>query len=191
MVDSVLVPSAPRGVELSGRTTVDVNEYRVRGRFHFKIDDAGNFVLEFSSTSAMGGHREDVVVSWWADTLRVLDRERGAFYQGAEVNGLAADGLDLPVDVTAIVQRVLADVTCASVSRVRTTPHGVEGRTGGGRFSARIEEMRIVSADWPAPLGSKRGHERLRVDYRYRNGVLSGLVVRIPGPRWRVRFDGS
>ena len=73
VVDSAFLASGLHdGVDVSGHTTIDVNQYRVNGRFQLRVNEAGDMTLEFTSTSPMGGRREDVVFSYWQDTLRVF-----------------------------------------------------------------------------------------------------------------------
>jgi hypothetical protein len=100
LVDSALSGSGLRGgIEARGRVTIDVNQYRVRGRFVMTVTPGGDLTFDIVSTTMIGGHREDAVLSFYADTLRVLDRERGRFYQGADVDAMVADGAGLPVDL--------------------------------------------------------------------------------------------
>jgi hypothetical protein len=96
IVDSILAGSGWREpLDMTGRVMFDVKQYRVQGRFQLTAPGDGNLTFEFSGTMAMGGHHEDVVVSFYDDTLRVLDRERGRFYEGEEANALVSEGLDI------------------------------------------------------------------------------------------------
>ena len=55
LADSLLRESGLTGdFELTGRTTIDVNQYRVRGRFALTVSRDDDVVLEFTSTSPMG-----------------------------------------------------------------------------------------------------------------------------------------
>jgi hypothetical protein len=90
--DSFLANAFPRPLSMRGRATFDVDSYRVRGRFDLQLAANGDAVLEFAGSTLLGGHREDAVISLSSDTLRVLDRERGHYYEGDDVTGLVESG---------------------------------------------------------------------------------------------------
>ena len=56
---------------MKGKVTIDVKQYRVRGRFDMKSDAGGNFTFEFTSSAALGGLHEDVVISCFNDTHKL------------------------------------------------------------------------------------------------------------------------
>ncbi len=189
-VDSLLAHARLRQVHVRGRATIDVDDYRVRGRFLLDVDADGAMTLAIESTVGMGSRREDVVVAWAADTLRVLDRERGDYWEGEAVDARLAEALDEPVDAGALVRRVLLALRCAAFDGARARADGLAGRLEGEPFRVALRHGRPERAEWPAPVG-RDGSERLRVEYRWIDGRLRGLTVRIPGRRWRLRLDGE
>ena len=177
-------------MHVRGRAQVDVDDYRVRGRFRLDIDAAGTMTLALESSGPMSGPRTDVVVGWAVDTLRVLDREHGEYLEGEAVDARAAEVLDEAVDVAALVRRVLLAVRCADLEGARLDAAALSGRVDGGAFRVEFAGGRADRGDWPAPLERAEG-ERLRVDYRWEGGRLRGLTVRLPGRRWRVWLNGE
>jgi len=195
VVDSAFSASGLRdGLEVSGRTTIDVNQYRVNGRFQLRVSDTGDMILEFTSTSPMGGRREDVVFSYWQDTLRVFDREQGRFFEGDEVDELAEDGMGFEVNLAQVLRRVfLHPSDCDRFSDIRQSDDGrdLTGRVDGERFGLSFERGHIARADWPAPFSGAGASERLEVDYRWEGARLTGLTILAPVRRWRVRLDAE
>ncbi len=56
-------------------------------------------VFEFTSTILFGQEREDFVFSLSSDTLRIVDRERGAYYEGDDAVWFLAESLEADFDV--------------------------------------------------------------------------------------------
>jgi hypothetical protein len=195
VVDSAFATSGLHAVlDLNGHTSIDVNQYRVNGRFSLRVDEPGNMIFEFTSTSPMGGRREDVLVSYWEDTLRVFDRERGRYYEGDEVDEQVEEGAGFAVDLGELLRRVfLHTPDCARISDVRRAEDGGDlgGRIDGGSFSVRFDGGRAVRSDWPAPFSGPGAGERLEVDYRWEAGRLSGMTILAPVRSWRVRLDAD
>ena len=192
VVDSAFSASGLRdGLEVTGHTTIDVNQYRVNGRFTLRVSETGDMILEFTSTSPMGGSREDVVLSYWQDTLRVFDRERGRFFERGEVDELVEEGVGFEVDLAQVLRRVfLHPPDCERFTEIRRADDGgdLTGRIDGERFGMSFEGGRIARADWPAPFRGAVASERLEVDYRWEGGRLTGLTILAPVRRWRVRL---
>jgi len=195
-LDSLLAHGGLRGAPtMRGRATIDVNEYRVRGRFALTVSAGGNAVFEFTSSS-VGGGREDAVVSFFSDTLRVLDRERGAYHEGAAVDDLIAEVAGFQVDAAEVIRRMigipppcrrLAELRIegspeSAVVSVRLDGHGATVRFGGGR---------VRSCEWPAPFTGTSRSERLAVSYSWKGEVGEEITVWVPGLRWRIRLQSD
>lgn len=193
VVDSTFAASGLRvDRELQGHTSIDVNQYRVNGRFTLRLGATGNTVLEFTSTSPMGGRREDVLVSYWEDTLRVFDREQGRYFEGAEVDKTVSEGAGFDVDLAEVLRRVLLfSPDCARLGEIRAAEDGGDlgGRIDGDRFTVGFDGGRVARADWPAPFSGAGSGERLEVDYRWAGGRLVGMTILAPMRSWRIRLD--
>jgi hypothetical protein len=177
---------------MDGKVTIDAEQYRVRGRFTLTLSPAGDLVFEMTSTTAIGGHREDAVFSFFADTLRVLDREHGHFYEGADVDAMVSDALGADLDVAELVRRVAArPLDCTRVGALRVRPDGLDGHLDDGAFEVGFRAGRIASAVWPLPRNDRAGRESLSAAYSWRGGRLTGLTLWVPEERWRIRLTGE
>lgn len=196
---------------MTGRVKIDVKQYRVTGRFRMTATGDGDVTFEFTGTMALGGHHEDVVVSFHGGELRILDRERARFYEGAEADVLIRDGLDVDWDLAQLIRRITAQPPgCERLSTVsysqRDGSARLEGRLDTRRFKLEFEGGRIVKASWPVP--SERGSEdRMNVTYQWedanpagdaqngqaavRGATLRQVVVFLEGRRWRVKLDAK
>jgi hypothetical protein len=185
---------------MRGKLTLDVKQYRVRGRFELSTTARGYLTLEITSTTALGGHREDMVLSFYEDTLRVLDRERGHFYEGEEVNGVVSDGIGVYWDLAGVLRLIMVRAAgCDRFESVSTSPSGggreVAGRFDGEEFRLNFAKGRILEAYWPAVLGG-RPDDRLRITYRWVPAAggearLTELVVFLEERRWRVKLKSD
>jgi len=189
-VDSFFTATFPRPLDMRGRATFDVESYRLRGRFVLKASADGDAVLEFGGATLLGGHREDVVVSLVDDTLRVLDRERGRYYEGDQVERLVASGTRTPGAWGPGLRRVLAD-GCAGVESVRSREHGLEGQAADGPFELKVASGRLSEAIWPNPAPEDTFGDRLEVRYRWRNGAPQEIEALLPTRGWRVRLEAD
>lgn len=198
-IDSLFrATSAAGAFTVSGRTTIDINQYRVRGRFSLEVSDSGNVLLEYTSSGVMGGGHEDVAFSLYDDTLRVLDRERGRFYQGEQVSELIRSGIDVDCDATALVKRVFATPPpCDEISEAQIVAGArteLSGRFRGGRFQAQFVQGRLTHAVWPG-LFSNSGTGNLELTYRWKEGSalrrLQQLVLWVEARRWRVVLNAE
>jgi hypothetical protein len=204
VVDSILAGSGWREpVDMTGAVTFDVKQYRVKGRFRLTAPGDGDLVFEFTGTMAMGGHHEDVVVSLYRDTLRVLDRERGRYYEGAGANALVSEGLDLGLDAAELLRRITGrSPPCARLSSLSVSRRGgsgtrLDGRIDGKRFRMEFEDGRVTEATWPIIVAG-REEDRLRVNYDWTVGssgsnraYLKELVAFLEGRRWRVKLNAN
>jgi hypothetical protein len=159
----------------------------------------------------LGGHHEDVVMSFHGGELRILDRERARLYEGAEADALIRDGLDVDWNLVQMIRRITAQSPrCERLSTVsysrRERSARLEGRIDGGRFKLEFEGDRIVAASWP--VHSERGSDdRMNVTYRWeapdrtsdvqetpaadQGTTLSLVEVYLEGKRWRVKLEAN
>jgi hypothetical protein len=189
-VDSFFARAFPRPLEMRGRATFDVESYRVRGRFVLRAMPDGDAVLEFGGATLLGGHREDVVVSITDDTLRVLDRERGRYYEGEDVERLVESGTHTAGAWAIGLRRVLAD-GCGAVVSVRAVEDGLEGKAEDGAFELETDKERLTAATWPNPAPEDTFGDRLEVRYRWGNAGLLGIEALLPTRGWRVRLEAD
>jgi hypothetical protein len=199
-LDSAFTLSGWRSpMDLTGKVKLDVKQYRVQGRFRAHFAGNGDFTFEFAGTMVMGGHHEDVVVSFNDGRLYVLDRERGRFYEGEETNRLTREGLGTDWDMVFLVRAITAiPPACDRLSRIEVRWIGdgsaeLDGRVDGESFSARFEGGRIERASWPL-ISAAGKDDRLSVRYRWRAGegrarTLEELEGFVEGRRWRIILD--
>jgi len=196
VLDSLLARSGLRGAPpMRGRVTIDVNEYRLRGRFTLTVSAAGDALFEFASSS-VGGGREDAVVSFYSDTLRVLDRERGVYHEGAGVDTLVSEAAGFHVDAAEVVRRVIGvPPTCRRLADLRVEESGesvvVSARLDGHDATQRFAGGRAHSGEWPAPFTGTAREERLAVAYRWKGAAAAEITVWVPGLRWRIRLQAE
>jgi hypothetical protein len=199
-VDSVLALSGWRNnVAMAGRVTFDVRQYRVRGRFQLTAEPDGDLVFEFSGNMVLGGRHEDVVLSWYDGELRVLDRERGRLYEGADVDGLIAEGLGEQWDVADLIRLVTArKPDCSRLSSVELSGRGermrLDGRLDGESFRLDYNGGRLTDASWPVRVVGGSG-DRLEVAYTWETvpgagkRALTSAVLFLEGRRWRIKLE--
>jgi len=195
-LDSLLANGGLRGAPpMRGRATIDVNEYRVRGRFVLTVSEGGDVLFEFTS-NAVGAGREDAVVSLFADTLRVLDRERGAYHEGTAVDDLVAEAAGFGVDAAEVMRRVVGVAPpCDRLSALRiegsAEAPAVSARLDGGGVTVRFGDGRLRSSEWPAPFAGTARSERLAVSYRWAGAAPAEITVLVVGLRWRIRLQAD
>jgi hypothetical protein len=187
-LDSVLARSLPaRPWALAGRATFDVDDYRVRGRYSLTVDASASALFEFTGTMLFGGHREDIVLSLSADTLRVLDREHGAYYQGAQVDDLIERGTRTRGEWVAALRSILGFAgACSETLEMRTDGEHVSGLVDGGAYVLSMEGGRLLNASWPDPTASRTYSDRLDVRYAWRGDALASLTMALPVRGWRI-----
>lgn len=197
LIDSVMAGSGLRsGVRMKGRVTIDVNQYRVRGRFLMTLSPDGDLTFDLTSTTMIGGHREDAVLSFYSDTLRVLDRERGRFYEGADVDAMVADAAGVAVDLGALLRLATGRTPpCGRIADVAVSRGGagidLEGRLEGRPFEVVLDRGRIVRSVWPLPLSGDARRDPVETGYGWAQGRLDRLTVYVPARRWRVKLDAD
>jgi hypothetical protein len=189
-LDSVLARGLPgRPWRCSGKATFDVEEYRVRGRYRLTVSGRQSILFEFEGTMLLGGHREDIAVSLEDDTLRVLDREHGAYYAGDDVNALIQRGTGTGGDWVGAI-RALVGYTpeCSERLEIRGDGEHVSGLLDGGAFVLTTDGRRLQRASWPDPTASRTYSDRLDVRYEWDAGRLAGITVSLPKRGWRIKL---
>jgi len=190
-VNELLALAARGELAMSGRVTIDVNQYRVRGRFHLYISAKGDVTLEYTSSGVMGGGREDAAFAFASDTLRVFDREHGDFYEGDDVVELVAGATERRIDVAALLRRITArPVDCDGTEFRPERATGGKGTWNGGEFRLRRDPAtnRLLEASWHlASLDADA-----EITYRWDGpDRLTGLTVEVPAYRWRIRLEAD
>ncbi len=189
-LDSVLARTLPvRPWNCSGKATFDVDEYRVRGRYRLTVGGRESLLFEFEGTMLMGGHREDVAVSLQDDTLRVLDREHGAYYVGDDVDLLIERGTGATGNWVDAV-RAVAGFTpeCSQRLEMRSDGEHISGLIDGGAFVLTTDGFRLQRASWPDPTASRTYSDRLELSYDWDAGRLAGITVSLPKRGWRIKL---
>jgi hypothetical protein len=196
-LDSLLLESGlAAGIHMEGKATIDVEQYRVRGRFALRLSPGGDLTFEITSTTMLGGRREDAVLSFYADTLRVLDREGGSYYEGEDAGAFVAEGLGHPIDLAELLRRATGRAPdCRRVSGVghRRARGGVEvvGRIDGEDFRLEFVGPRLARAFWPLPLAGRRARDTMEARYQWRGEALAELVLYVPERRWRIKLSAE
>ena len=201
-LDSLYAEGFPRPLSISGHATVDADQYKVRGQIQLDARAPGEVVLEFTSAVLFGQAREDVVFSSVDDTLRIVDRERGAYYEGVDAESFLARSLDTDLDVRRVLVLVFGGCPpCAELSDVRLTPRSsgsmvCTGTCDGDRFRVVFDEgRRLEEIDWPVRY-RLHGSDRLRVSYEWEPGAagektLRALTVSFEKREWRCKIKST
>jgi hypothetical protein len=174
---------------LGGKATFDVEDYRVRGRYRLTVRDRDAITFEFEGTMLLGGHREDVVVSLSGDTLRVLDRERGAYYVGTQVDELIERGTGTSGSWVGTV-RAVAGFTphCSGQLELREDGEHASGVIDDGAFVLTLDGSHLVRASWPDPTRSRTYRDRLEVTYTWDRERVTGITLALPVRGWRIKL---
>lgn len=189
-LDSMLARGLPAlPWRCAGHATFDVADYRVRGRYKLSVEGRDAIVFQFEGTMLLGGHREDVALSLTDDTLRVLDRERGAFYAGPEVDELIRKGTGVDGDWVDAVRSVAGfSPRCSDRLEMRSDGEHTSGLIDGGAYVLATDGVRLLEASWPDPTASRTFTDRLEVRYDWDAGRLAGITVTLPRRGWRIRL---
>ncbi len=185
---------------MAGKATFDIEQYRVRGQFNLLTDAGGRVGFEFSSSSLFGSRREEISLSIVEGTIRVLDRERGEYYEGEEVDVLLRTNLEMDIDAVEILKLVLGTMpSCSSLEQLMFRPKG----NGDVLFASRVsdqpvnmtfggERRKLVALEWPVRFEGG-DTDRLRVEYLWEmsatgNSRLKELILRIEEKGWRIKL---
>ncbi len=188
--DSLLTAAMPRPLAASGDALLDVDQYRFRGHVSVDVGAAGDAAVELSGSSLFGGHREDVAVSLADDTLRVLDRERGRFYEGESLDELLREGTGARADWTRMVARVFALPGCGwEIESLVVDENGARAAGPEGVVRLDIAGGRLEKAVWPNPIVAATYDDRLEVRYQWEGVRLEEITATLPERGWRVRMS--
>jgi hypothetical protein len=181
---------------------VDANQFRMRGQILLESRSAGDIVFEFTSTVLFGHDREDFVFSLVSDTLRIIDRERAAYFEGEDAVRFLAESLEADFDVPQTLELAFGShPPCGELSEVRyDVESSGEVVCRGTRFDKPFravfgrEHGRLEEVDWPV-RSVRYGGDRLHVDYEWRTGgggqTLSGVVLWLEEREWRCKIRSS
>ncbi|UCH84570.1 MAG: hypothetical protein JSW50_02425 [Candidatus Latescibacterota bacterium] len=192
---------APR-LTIQGKATIDANQNRIRGKIQVDVDSPRHIVFEFTSSILFGSKREDFVFSLVDDTLRIIDRERGEFYEGEEAEAVLRESLEADFAVPAALALALGghpgcdelddlDYKLGSGGKLEFSGKH-RGRSFRVVFGAG--HRRIDDVSWP--VFSRDGADQLEVDYRWESdakGVvrLSEVIMHVESRRWRCKIRSS
>ncbi len=152
-----------------------------------------DLTLRFRTSGAIGQQAEDLVVSLYADTLRILDRERAILYRPADIDTMMAD-VGGARAVTDWIDRLrLWPPDCDRFREVNLSGEDkIEGRLDGEPFgvsrlpgSGPGSDYRPTAAFWDVAIPGEADDE-LRVSYRWREQGLSEVRLELERRRWRV-----
>jgi hypothetical protein len=183
--------------------TVDAEQLRMRGKIVLDVRAPRELVFEFTSTMLFGHEREDFVFSVSGDTLRIIDREHGAYYEGADAEDFLADSFETDFDLPQMLSLALGsrppcdELTDLSFD-VRSSGETVcSGRRFGKPFHVNFaeEDRRIREVEWPV-RSERYSSDRLRVGYDWAAGggegrVLDGLVLALEVREWRCKIKSA
>lgn len=188
---------------IQGKATIDADQNQIRGKIRVDADSPRRITFEFTSSVLFGSRREDFVFSLAGDTLRIIDRERGAYYEGAEAEEVLRESLDADFAVAAVIALALgAHPPCADLDELSYRL----GSGGEVAFTGKLagHQVRVVFAagsrrlekvSWP--IFSARGEaDQLDVEYDWERrsdagAVLRGVVMRLETRRWRCKIRAS
>ncbi len=187
-------------VSMSGKITFDVEQYRIRGQFTLTANPSGGMGFDFSTSALFGNQHEDISMSTAGGVVRVLDRERGRYYEGEEVDELLKEMVGLDLDVGEIVSLVLGAMPpCGDLQEKRISL----SRNGDVVFASRSldEGVRIVfggerrtirKIEWPISFADGK-ITPLLADYDWENDdggnrLLKRLVLSVSEKGWRIKL---
>ncbi len=177
---------------MSGDAVLDVEQFRFRGHFRIDATESGDALLELGGSTLFGGNREDVVVSFVDDTLRVFDRERGRFYEGEDLDALIGDATHARADWGRVVACVLAlPAHCVGIEAFAHDEDGARGRDSRGSFRLITEGGRLTKATWPDPIEGATFDDRLEVRYGWQGARLTEVTAGLPVRGWRARLTAG
>lgn len=190
-------------VLVEGKATVDANDYHMRGKIRLDAGAPGEVVFEFASTILFGNQREDFVFSVHEDTLRIVDRERGAYYEGLEAEEFLAESMETDFDVAAMMFLALGghppcdELTDVSIKVAGDGGFVCTGRHLGDAFRLDFEGRgpRLRTAEWPVRSDRYRD-DRLRIDYSWEDAggerpVLKEIVIWLEMREWRCKIQAG
>lgn len=184
---------------MMGRATVDADHHRFRGKMVLSMETNGDVIVEFTSSVLFGSQREDFVFAVVGDTTRILDRERGQFYEEEAAERYLGESLGIDFDVAEVLRLALGGYPACESLRdlgVRTNSSGrvtLDGHVGGEPFRAvfRDGDGRLHEVSWPVFLRSGE-RDLVHVSYDWGDPGVPGpsrLVIRFERREWRCRIS--
>lgn len=185
---------------LAGKATVDADEQRLRGKFALGVEPTGDVVLEFVSSFLFGSQREDFAFSVVGDTVRVIDRERGEYFEGEEAEAFLAQALDVEVGIRETLHFALGGrPSCGDIEAIRMDRSSdvirFDGKTDSRPFRVEFDAqtMRLRRVAWPVRLEHRSG-DRLDVSYQWDRAPdgrpqLKQIVMTLEKRPWRCKLD--
>jgi hypothetical protein len=193
-LDSLLASVGPsRPDSMAGTALVDVEGFRFRGHFRLVLAAGGEAQIELSGSTLFGGHREDVLVSLAADTLRVFDRERGRFYEGESLDQMVLESTHARGNWSLVAAQVLAGrLPCGAIESLTPREDGASGRAEEATYRIVVGSSgRIERATWPDPVMGGTFDDRLEVRYVWQGDSLREITASLPTRGWRVRLTSD
>lgn len=201
-LDSVYAHSGfERALTVTGKATIDANQYQIRGIIRAEFYPSGDVSFDFSSSVLFGSQIEDFFFSLAADTLRIVDRERGHLYQDDEALEFLRETLGMDFDVASALRLAAGGKPpCDEIETLRTRAgsHGdvrFDGRYQGESFAVRFSGPggRLDGGEW-AVRGDDGRKDRLRTEYRWADSAeprLRQLVLRLDAREWRCKITAT
>ena len=188
---------------VNGKATFDAEQHRVRGKILLDIRPGSDLILEFSSSQLFGSQREDFLFSFLADTLRVLDRERGSYYEGDEADQFLAETLRMGFSLREEMKTVLGvHPGCDRLDDLRVKQRSggdtvFDGELSGSRFRVVFsgDRGRLKEIVWP--VRTLRGSvDQMTVTYDWEPDShgghrLEGLTLWLEDREWRCRITDT
>jgi hypothetical protein len=183
---------------LKGKATVDADQHRFRGKVDVFTPGAGEVTFEFVSTMLFGTQREDFVFSVRGDTMRILDRERGQYFEGEDAEIYLAEALGVEFGVAeALRLTVGGPPPCGAMDEVEVETESdggfrVSGRSRGASFHVRFSSRRhrLQELSWPL-LERGETRDRLLVRYEWAEEALREVTMWMETREWRCRITAA
>lgn len=189
-------------VTLQGTVTVDANQYRVRGKTRIETTPDGDISVDFASSVLFGSRREDFFFSVVSDTLRILDRERGEFYESSNAARFMRENLGMDFDPKAVIVMALGKApNCRDIAGLNRDARSngdirFSGEASGEQFSVvfAAAHRKLREIKWPLRL--EEGRDELRVTYDWKEGSegtyrLRQVVIRLREREWRCKITAA
>lgn len=204
-----------------GKARFDVNQYRLRGAFVLNVHpqsppadtsaaeapgSAGNMhrsatqVFDFVSSSYFGSHREDITISMADGEIWILDRERGAYYEGEDADRFIRERLDISGNFSEVIGIATGSAPACGIfqqAAAHTTSRGeiaIGGLVGGGRagFLFGAPSRKLKEIKWPFEV-QPGTIEELRITYEWSDGgeSLESILLILESLNWQIKLTVS
>lgn len=187
---------------IGGKATIDANQNRIRGKIHVDVESPDQIVFEFTSSILFGSKREDFVFSLVQDTLRIIDRERGAYYEGEEAEEVLRESLEADFPVASVLTLALGghpDCDQLDELNYKLGSDGkvvFSGKQSGRPFRVAFAagNRKLEEISWPV-FSRDGGSDQLEVEYRWETaaegGGLREVVMSLESKQWRCKIRSS